>query len=264
MIAQESKGKDRRRRIARFGSELEKRLSGYASAAAAAGVSLLALTTVAQAKIVYTATNTPIPFNGGPVLVDLNRDGIADFFLSNGGVSFSDGGIGFLRAGAESQDNAIWGRGTLTWSDRKLGPPKAAYSSVFASALRPGFTVGPTKSYFRKGKGWLMALVNDSVIRGSQTHGQWGCGQSRYLGLKFVINGQTHYGWAREQYKQGEGPTLTGYAYETIANKPIITGKTKGADVIATEEASLGCLAQGASGIPVWRKSAGRWQPAVH
>jgi len=253
VIARELKAKDRRRQIARLGSELEKRLSAYTVAAAATGVSLLALTAESQAKIVYTATNTPIPFNGGPVLVDLNNDGIADFFLSNGGVSLSYFTVDFLRAGAESQRNAIWGRGSLQWGDRKLGPPKASYSSVFASALRAGFTVGPNKSYFQKGKGWLMGLVEDSRFRGSENFGQWGCSQPRYLGMKFMISGQTHFGWARVKF-ESTGPFLTGYAYETVANKPIVTGKTKGSDVIASEEASLGCLARGASGISAWRE----------
>jgi hypothetical protein len=42
--------------------------------------------------------------------------------------------------------------------------------------------------------------------------------------------------------------TLTGYAYETVPNKPIIAGKTKGPDVITLEPGSLGRLAQGSPG----------------
>jgi hypothetical protein len=41
---------------------------------------------------------------------------------------------------------------------------------------------------------------------------------------------------------------LTGYAYETIPNKPIITGKTKGPDAITLAPGSLGALAAGAVG----------------
>ena len=44
---------------------------------------------------------------------------------------------------------------------------------------------------------------------------------------------------------------LTGYAYETIPNKLIITGKTKGPDVITAQPGSLGHLAQGAAVVPV-------------
>jgi hypothetical protein len=48
--------------------------------------------------------------------------------------------------------------------------------------------------------------------------------------------------------KRGQiAATLTGYAYETIPNKPIITGETKGPDVITLDPATLGHLAVGAS-----------------
>jgi len=73
----------------------------------------------------------------------------------------------------------------------------------------------------------------------------------RYLGLKFQIYGQTHYGWARlsvhfEGAAGGLEAHLTGYAYETIPNKPIIAGKTHGPDVVTVQEGgSLGALAAG-------------------
>jgi hypothetical protein len=77
--------------------------------------------------------------------------------------------------------------------------------------------------------------------------GYWVNAQHRYLGLRFIINGKVHYGWARlnvqTETRNQIKATLTGYAYETIANKPIIAGKTHGKD-----EATLGRLAQGASG----------------
>jgi hypothetical protein len=80
--------------------------------------------------------------------------------------------------------------------------------------------------------------------------------KDRYLGLGFQITGKTHYGWARLNVKVSKtaiSATLTGYAYETIPNKPIIAGKTHGKDVIALEPASLGALAAGAPGLHTWR-----------
>jgi hypothetical protein len=66
------------------------------------------------------------------------------------------------------------------------------------------------------------------------------------------IDGQFHYGWARLSVKTFSGKitaTLIGYAYETIPNKPILTGKTKGPDVITFQPGStpttLGRLALG-------------------
>src|SRR5262249_6323965 len=80
--------------------------------------------------------------------------------------------------------------------------------------------------------------------------------KNRYLGLKFVIHGKVHYGWARlsvalghhRQYNDVSG-TLTRYAYETIPNKPIIMGKTKGSGAIGVSpgasSVTLGKLALG-------------------
>jgi hypothetical protein len=43
---------------------------------------------------------------------------------------------------------------------------------------------------------------------------------------------------------------LTGYAYETIPNKAIVTGETRGSD----DQATLGTLAMGSPGLSVWRR----------
>ena len=98
-------------------------------------------------------------------------------------------------------------------------------------------------------------------MRLGEIYGDWGGDgkgvRNRYLGLKFFVQAKAHYGWARLSVEilKSIGPggrikaTLTGYAYETIPNKPIIAGKTKGPDVIAVQPeavpGSLGGLALG-------------------
>jgi hypothetical protein len=80
---------------------------------------------------------------------------------------------------------------------------------------------------------------------GTSSRGPWDNVTKRYLGLQFHIKGKLHYGWARLNVKiSGVNVTakLTGYAYETIPNKPIIAGKTHGKD-----SGTLGRLALGAS-----------------
>jgi hypothetical protein len=273
MIAQESEHSElsNRRRTVSLGSGLEKSLSAYASAAVAAGVTLLAMTNSSEAKIVYTPANTNIPVsNRAPVPLDLNHDGIADFSFWNlsafacCGQVFLELEVGCAAVPVSSnnstcryQSNEIWGRGVV--------------SGRFASALPAGFPVHPKKADFQQGRKLqigsypptgpvaLMASFRGANISGfpsSATGGQWLYTQHRYLGLQFVISGKVHYGWARVEVtlsQEGIGATLTGYAYETIPNKPIITGKIKGPDVITLEPASLGHLAQGASAIPAWR-----------
>jgi hypothetical protein len=85
--------------------------------------------------------------------------------------------------------------------------------------------------------------------------------------LRFQIKGKTHYGWARlnvSVHKLSIVATLTGYAYETIPNKSIIAGRTKGPDDMeqpdaalttpTPEPATLGALAMGARGLSIWRR----------
>ena len=96
--------------------------------------------------------------------------------------------------------------------------------------------------------------------------------KNRYLGLRFNLKQKTHYGWARlniscNPKNRRITALLTGYAYETIPNKPIVTGKTKGPDDLGNvaqpspaalrapthPPASLGLLAMGARALSIWR-----------
>ena len=100
----------------------------------------------------------------------------------------------------------------------------------------------------------------------TQHGGPWANVQHRYLALKFFIKGKVHYGWARlnvHWYVPDVSGTLTGYAYETVPGKSIITGATKGPDDAeptadlssrTPEPFTLGALALGAPGLSIWRR----------
>jgi hypothetical protein len=241
-------------------ASLDKNLQVYATAACAAGVSLLACAPPAAAKIVYTPANSYILPNS-TLSLDLNRDGTADFLLSNTNVSTGTNshgraGHGSLKIKPQNSVNAVWGKGS------------------YASALREGVRVAPNQHFQSvHGKmvrsGWNSGEFYPATFASA---GPWGDVTRRYLGLKFSIKGQLHYGWARLDVTVIYGGTytvLTGYAYETVPNTPIVTGKTKGsaADVSGASQnthaslwpsshppASLGLLARGANGLDVWRK----------
>lgn len=139
---------------------------------------------------------------------------------------------------------------------------------LLESALKPGARIGP-KSPFKKGTGALVEAVYSSGGESTNVFGPWPNVKDRYLGVRFQIKGKTHYGWARLSVKVSKTAitaTLTGYAYETIPNKPIIAGKTKGPDnaniaepnaalsIRAPKLATLGALATGAPGLSIWRR----------
>ena len=220
-----------------FSNSIQQRLNGYALAASAAGVGLVALAQPAEARIVYTPAHERIKVNGGLFPIDLNHDGTADFVLSNYSNP-SSGSQRILRVmpAPEPSANEIWGKGMTCY-----------YPLSCAAALPKGTKIGSTGQFQQAPKVGLYMLVIDK-------EGSWGPWRterstdlSAYLGLKFVVKGKTHFGWARLRVAQEAfqiPATLTGYAYETIPNKPIIAGATKGQDV-TVHSGTLGMLAAG-------------------
>jgi len=229
-----------KRQAKSLASSLEHRLSGYALAASAAGMGVLALAQPSEAKIVYTPTQVTIGRNG-VYRLDLNRDGKVDFTVHDPASHLTSGNWKSLFASAPA-GNEIAG--------------SAGKYAFLASALERGARI----SQSRKFAGRAMMAFNCSgsgcYPYSTRTSGNWVNVANRYLGLKFKIEGKVHYGWARLSTQFAPFGTLsavlTGYAYETIPNKPIVAGKTHGKDVVV-EPASLGHLARGASAIPSWR-----------
>jgi hypothetical protein len=240
------------RKTANLSESIHQQLTMYALAASAAGVGALGLGQTAQAKIVYTPANVNIVPNGGLVHLDLNHDGSPDFGLSNK-LRTTSASAATLKVVQEASANEIWGKGR---------PCYTGFSC--AAALPKGRKVGPRGLFQQDPKSglFMVALPHEG------TWGPWLNVKQAYLGLKFVINGTTHFGWARlklsvERTSKTIKATLTGYAYETIPNKAIITGATKGPDDSeptaslnppTPEPATLGALAMGAPGLPIWRR----------
>jgi hypothetical protein len=226
---------NRPRQTARLNAKLDKRLFAYA---AAAGVGALTLTPQAEGKIVYTPAHvvlTSIP--NSSYAIDLNHDGIVDFSLRG---NYQNG---------ESQTSAYF-------ACEPMASPNMVWGRDFRSALPHGVKVEHGGGFNRKSP--LMGRVSHRNTSGSLFSGYWVNGdngvKNRYLGLKFSINGNIHYGWARLNLAVNHGrpyitATLTGFAYETGANKPIVTGRTKGPDV-RVERLTLGDLARGVAAAP--------------
>jgi hypothetical protein len=83
------------RKPSNLSESLHRQLNMYALAASAAGVSLLALTQPAEARIVYTHVHRRLPINRISPL-DLNHDGQRDFTFNDTHGRTSGGGWGVL------------------------------------------------------------------------------------------------------------------------------------------------------------------------
>ncbi|MGA9967401.1 MAG: hypothetical protein WBQ10_19550 [Terriglobales bacterium] len=232
-----------------------RRLNAYALAASAAGLGLFTVAPRADAKIIYTPANLPL-MNQQQVFFDLNHDGINDFSFYGRSISRRSISTFFFRltVSPAQQGNAIWG-------------VESHEHASCAAALPRGTRVGP-KRPFQPNR--VVLFDSSGGPNGGTAYCPWG-GKigTAYVGLKFSIKGQTHFGWARVKiasmypYKI----FLTGYAYETIPNKPIVTGETKGPDdgtvgqpAPATLGApmpppvTLGILALGSPALSIWRR----------
>jgi hypothetical protein len=221
------KHSSRPRATAELPKTLHEQLNMYALAAGAAGVGLLALAQPAQAEIVYTPAHKKLHLNHY-FFLDLNHDGVNDFkFFMQAGVTYSNNGCtAEMFAYRVNRGNGA--------------AAKTSNQYFFASALKAGVRIGKSQ-YFPNQSREAMALENEYFAEGT-FEGPWASSgrpvDHRYLGLRFIFGGQVHYGWARfnvwihalSRVDCTVSATLTGYAYETIPNKAIVAGKTKGPD----------------------------------
>jgi hypothetical protein len=229
--------------------QLKSRLHMYSVAAGATGVGLLAMAQPARAEIVYT----PVKVEIGPGILqsyalDLANNGVTDFFINANFEESVDtsGGTSRLFVKAAAQGNAAVGYGRSV------------------PALAAGQPIGSS----RKFNGFLMASLRTFIGTSFRVGGRWPNVKNRYLGLQFQMNGGTHYGWARLSVSVNKETrltaVLTGYAYETTPNTPILAGATSGADEAflapgsdlgkSAPSSGLGALALGAQSISIWRR----------
>ena len=208
-------------------------------------VAILAAATPASAEIVYTPEHVILKANS-TYQIDLNHDGINDFGIQNLPIFHSSA----LLAIPEVTGNQV---------------VRPAAGSLSAVPLNLGGPIGPNRQFAsRTTYGGFFMVINGGYGTLTWFRGPWAKASNKYLGLKFLIDGEVHYGWARLTVMKGYS-TLTGYAYETVANQPIRAGAESGADEAAaaypdqlaepvSPMATLGMMARGAGGLALWRR----------
>jgi hypothetical protein len=235
-------------------------MTPYCMAALAAGVGVLALANPAECEVVFTKKTIPIPLSttsGHFVPISLTNNGVTDFEFSLYSSSYKGSGYRLLRV-LPVEGGAVMG--------------KELFVSHFsyASELAKGAKIGPSAHFSSKANMnielSLFSFANTSVKYSKRFIGNWGNNpKSSYLGVRFLINGKTHYGWIRlkvtTQKKGAMTAEVTGYAYETVANKVIKAGTTSGPVSVQAQmqperqdPVTLGMLALGAEGVAFWRR----------
>lgn len=219
-------------------------LKQYAVAAlGVAGVSTLASAQAPATHIVYTPANIALtePFPGTVVPIDFNHDGVADITVSLTGFyqAFSGHG-GSAQASMFEQ-------------------PAPGNIAIGGHAIPFGVALSQAGA-FRSNK-FQMAFTRNfslatSSIHQTDTQGPFANVTNKYLGVKFKIAGQFHYGWIRLSMSCSRGfctGKVTGYAFNSIANQSITAGQLHptagGKAAVEVPAGSLGMLAAGARAI---------------
>lgn len=212
------------RRPVDLSKPLHRDLGSYALAAGAAGVIALALIAPADAQIVYTPAHELIGRNGS-IVIDLNHDGVGDLVIRE--VPCSEG---------TSFDNA---NSLQVVPGQTGGGVRMGGYTRFAAALSGGAKIGQ-----------LDPFLSDSAVMANWTNfgvyyfGSWISAKGKYLGIRFAIDGETHYGWARlsamySPHGRDIVALLTGYAYETLPNGAIRAGDKGEFDAAAHPDSSM-------------------------
>jgi hypothetical protein len=206
-------------------------------------VGLLAVSRPAEAKVVYKPANITVSYDSNTP-IDLNGDGIADM-----NVGVFPGDKSFAMVANCPTGNAV----------RLTGPGGAVAAGFFGVPVGPGEKFGGGSYQFMYVK--VFGYGNSSCYGAD---GPWVNVANRYMGVKFVIAGTTHYGWVRITTSKTADPLITGYAYETTPNTSIKDGAISGPSEVGSwlspdlptdpQPATIGLLARGAQGVEIWRR----------
>jgi hypothetical protein len=204
---------------------LERRLLLYAFAAGAT----LVCSAPTQAEVLFTPSSAFLR-GVGKLDIDIDHDGSADFSLT----------IKMIHYSTHSLELALLAYGNH---------PSHQIVAQGASALAL-----EKKTRIGGGRTFRAFTAMETAVYG----GPWADVTNRFLGVRFLINGEVHYGWIgfREVRNFPMGARLAGWAYEAVPDKAILAGDTgTGASADSfISPTSLEILAAGHTAIDERRK----------
>lgn len=152
---------------------------------------------VTNASVVYTDLNPDQTLINSSFSVDMDGDSNAEFDLDNWSTPPSSYYSG----------SSVWATGVeMIESSTTLG---------YLEIINSGMTIGAASNFVSSGVLDLFQTSSDPWIGQSQ----------KYIGVKFLINSNVHYGWVEVSINPSTyETTIHGFAYETVPNTSILAG----------------------------------------
>ena len=222
---------------------LNRRMAAYVLAAGAASIPMAAQAPPGESQsgqIVVTPMHVFLGNLGNTHFsIDVNQDGVTDFFATL--TNHLTIGTGYAFAGGQ------------------LCVRPQPGNAAMPKALIPNTLIGSSGAFNTSLE--ILAwgrLTAHSGHSGYYSGGPWKGATNHFLGVRFLINGETHYGWIRMTVTASPEEVtdyITGYGYNTVANQPLRAGLGfKKATRAGFAPATLGALSLGAAGLVLWRK----------
>ena len=177
---------------------------------------------LSSAKFNYKVLNTSIDslqYNH-PLELDLNNDNQVDYYLSSVLVEVNDLPYLYL----------FINRKTPNLNKVLVRPgEELAINGLWAVPLDAGTKIEATPTTETiwnddQSKAYLLNLMDNGINR--IFGGEWLNKKDKYLGLKFIINGEYHYGWLRISHNLNEAKlAIKDFAYNKQANEFIRAGE---------------------------------------
>lgn len=193
--------------------------------------SFLFLQKNSDAQLVYTDVDPDETYseNGDEYLLDLNNDGTTDFMIQI--INFSSAGI--FVSGSYSFSGLVQNVFIIPSPGNSIAGSLGLGSYLYPYALNSGSSVGPGllfQSASLQSMVSYLAIIDYPAV-GSVfpflSYGNWIGVEDKYLGLKFKIGADTHYGWARlDCGADHHSITIKDYVYNATPDIAVVTGIT--------------------------------------
>ncbi|MFZ5554810.1 MAG: T9SS type A sorting domain-containing protein [Bacteroidota bacterium] len=198
---------------------------------------VLATAAAANAQVVYTDVNPDQMIStGNNYLLDMDNNVSPEFTIGAVAISGSASSVSYSGLGVGLQ--------TAGTAEGAIAHAGSQFPANYADALALNTMIDNTGTFMSApasvsqsvlimaAKGTLGGFIPFSV-------GSWLGVTDQYLGLKFMIGANTHYGWARlDVAADASNFTIKDYAYNTTASQGIPAGAT----TVGVEETNIAQL----------------------
>lgn len=223
-------------------SLLKEKLKSYSALATA----IFGTAAAADAQIVYTDVNPDevLTVANGAITdfaVDFDNDGNEDIAVATYGYLYNYGGTDY-------QLNYVFSFVANNSTAAMAGALQTVGQNSFpaTTSLAVGTTVGPASTWLDTTAAGGTTYFTAAVGFGQTLVGTANTGSDVYLGARFLIGANTHYGWVRINVPTDASQvTIKDFAYNATANGPINTGQTAGISEI--DAASWSAYGNGSS-----------------